>query len=969
MRRLYELSIKKAAYGLSVLLCLMVCLMPVAAQGVRIAGEELRPAATVRQEKIVASKSARQYFLPGMKGYETVRADDRMEFDSEAQAIQAGFRRAVEVAAAPVPPAATTPPKAPPAPAKAAVTASSREQTAAVSSSSAPAAAVPPASPKVSPPAPSSAASGPPARAGAAAPATTGPAAPAAAQRAASAQPAAHPAAATPPAMKPAAAAATSPPPATPPGVARVPAGAAAPATTGPAAPAAAQRAASAQPAAHPAAATPPAMKPAAAAATSSPPATAPGVARVPAGAAAPPAPHPGAVHPAASPTVSPPQSHPAGKDTRYVTIDFDNVDIQVFVKFVSELTGKNFVIDDKVKGKVTVVSPKKIAVDEVYKVFQSVLDIHGFATVPAGDVIKIVPAMDARGKGVETRIDDEVGKPEDRIVTQIISLEYANADEMKKIIEPLVSKNSIVLAYAPTGMLIVTDVLSNIKRLQEIIGALDVAGVGEQISYIPMKYATAADVVKSLTAVFQQHKGIAPIRIVAEERTNAVLLLASEADSTRIKNLIAMMDKGVTKGESLLHIYKLQNATAEDLAKVLMNLPKDAKTGQAGKAVLSKEVQIVADKATNTLIITAERGDYTIIESIIKQLDTPRPMVYIEALIMEVSEGKDFKLGVEWHAVKNFGAGPVAGLGPNGTDASTIGVASFSGGGTSPFPTVDVTTNMATFPASSFAVGVLGAGIKIGDIVFPNVGAVFQAYRGDSDVSVLATPQLLTLDNEDAEINVGKNVPYITRQDTSSTGTQINYSNYEYKDVGIILKVNPHINEDNFVRLKIDQQVTRIDTASSAQFRPTTYKRAAKTAVVVKDGETIVIGGLINDETEVREDKIPLLGDIPLLGWLFKYRYKAKGKSNLFIFITPRIVRNQVDAAAIYKQKSTELGKIEEGVIRMYDPKKDKDKQKTETAGPAAGPPVKATTTTSPATVKTEPGQAGGNNKGGEKP
>ncbi|MCX7634730.1 MAG: hypothetical protein N2Z74_03175, partial [Syntrophales bacterium] len=328
---------------------------------------------------------------------------------------------------------------------------------------------------------------------------------------------------------------------------------------------------------------------------------------------------------------------------------------------------------------------------------------------------------------------------------------------------------------------------------------------------------------------------------------------------------------------------------------------------------------------------VTAERGDYTIIESIIKQLDVPRPMVYIEALIMEVSAGKDLKLGVEWHAVKNFGAGPLEGLGEGGKDANTVGVVSFSGGGTSAFPTVDIMSKTAVFPPSSFAVGVLGAGIKIGDIIFPNVGAVFQAFRGDSDVSVLATPQLLTLDNEEAEINVGKNVPYITRQDTSSTGVAINYSNYEYKDVGIILKVTPHINEDNFVRMKIDQQVTRIDTASSAQFRPTTYKRAAKTAVVVKDGETIVIGGLINDETEVREDKIPLLGDIPLIGWLFKYRYQSKGKSNLFVFITPRIVRNQADAAAIYKKKYEEIGKIEEGVIRMYDPKKTKDKAKPE--------------------------------------
>ncbi|MDI9569445.1 MAG: type II secretion system secretin GspD [Pseudomonadota bacterium] len=911
MRR-RRIFVKNAAYGLSLLLCLLLCAMPATAPGARIAGEETLPAAAPdRQGKIVASKTTRQYFLPGTRGWETVRGEDRIEFASEAQAIQAGFRRAVDEGRT-----------APAAQAASAPSAQAQASQGVAAPASQPAAAAPGIRPAVPPTAPSSGVTTAPVAPPAA------PASPFGALRQASpplplSEPAvpatslpASPRPAAPPVPAPERTIAAAPPPPVAAPSARAQASQGAPV---PSAQAQASQPVGA-PASQPAAAAP-GIRPAAPASQGAP---VPGIRP----AAPPAAPSSGVTTAPAAPPAAPVDAAapPAGKDTRYVTIDFDNVDITVFVKFVSELTGKNFVIDEKVKGKVTVVSPKKIPVDEVFKVFQSVLEIHGFATVPAGDVIKIVPAMEVRGKGVETRIDEEVQRPEDRIVTQIISLEYANADEMKKIIEPLVSKTSIVLAYAPTGMLIVTDVLSNIKRLQEIVAALDVEGVGEQISYIPLKFATAAEVVKSLSAMFQQQKGIAPIRIVAEERTNAVLLLASEADTTRIKNLIAMMDKGVTRGESLLHIYRLQNATAEDLAKVLMNLPKDAKGGQAaGKAVLSKDVQIVADKATNTLIITAERGDYTIIESIVKQLDMPRPMVYIEALIMEVSEGKDFKLGVEWHAVKDFGAGPVAGLGAGGKDANTIGVASFSGGGKSAFPALDAATNMATFPASSFSVGVLGAGINIGGIIFPNIGAVFQAYRGDSDVSVLATPQLLTLDNEDAEINVGKNVPYITRQDTSSTGTQINYSNYEYKDVGIILKVNPHINEDNFIRLKIDQQVTRIDTASSADFRPTTYKRAAKTAVVVKDGETIVIGGLINDETEVREDKIPILGNIPLLGWLFKYRYQAKGKSNLFIFITPRIVRNQADAAAIYKKKSSEIGQIEEGVIRMYDPRKDK--------------------------------------------
>ncbi len=330
------------------------------------------------------------------------------------------------------------------------------------------------------------------------------------------------------------------------------------------------------------------------------------------------------------------------------MTIDFDNVDIQVFIKFVSELTGRNFVIDDKVKGKVTVISPNKISVDEVYKVFESVLEIYGFTTVDAGDVIKVVLAQDARGKNVDLRVKPEAVDPEDKIVTQILSLQHASPDEMKKVLDPLISKNSIILSYAPTGMLIITDVSSNIKRLQGIVTALDVEGVGEVISYIPLQSALATEIVRSLIAVFApQRPGSAPIRIVADERTNSVILLASETNTMSVKQLISLMDKDIPRSGTILHVYRLQNGNAEDMTKVLMNLPRDTKDPKAApvptpttaKAVaLSKDVNVVADKATNTLIITATRDDYKTIEGIIRQLDEPRPMVYIEALIMEVS-------------------------------------------------------------------------------------------------------------------------------------------------------------------------------------------------------------------------------------------------------------------------------------------------------------------------------------------
>ena len=625
-------------------------------------------------------------------------------------------------------------------------------------------------------------------------------------------------------------------------------------------------------------------------------------------------------------PSAAPPSSTPA-QGTRYVTIDFDNVDIQVFIKFVSELTGRNFLIDDKVKGKVTVISPKKIAVDDVYKVFQSVLDIYGFATVPAGDVIKVIPALEARGKNLELFLRPDTAAAEDKIVTQIVSLQHANSDDMKKVLDPLISKTSIILSYPPAGMLIITDVQSNIKRLQEIVTALDTDGIGEVISYIPLRSAYASDIVKSLIAIFPpQRPGVTAIRIVADERTNSVILMASEQQTGHIKKLIGFMDKDIPRTGSSLNVYRLQNGNAEDMVKVLMNIPKETTTArqpaQAGAPpavaktpVLSKDVNVVADKATNTLIITADRDDYKVLEGVIQKLDVPRPMVYIEALIMEVSVTKNFNVGVEWRGLKDIGNANLKNLGPN---ATAVGMAGFTG--TSIIPQINA-QGVPIIPGG-LSLGVIGAAINIGGIAFPNIGAVIQAYKKDSDISILSTPQLLTLNNEDAEINVGKNVPYLTRSDTSvaSPGQTFGQS-FEYKDVGVILKITPNINEDQFVRLKIDQQVTSIADASLSN-TPTTFKRTAKTTVVIKDSETVVIGGMIDDQSSADTIGVPCLGDIPGLGWLFKTAGRSRGKTNLFVFITPRIVRNQAEAAAIYEKKLGEVGNVEEGIIKMNEKK-----------------------------------------------
>ena len=623
------------------------------------------------------------------------------------------------------------------------------------------------------------------------------------------------------------------------------------------------------------------------------------------------------------------------GKLGKYVTIDFDNVDILAFIKFISELTGKNFVVDEAVKGKVSVFSPRKISSDEAYRVFESVLEIHGLTTVPSGDVIKIVPSQQAREKSIETRLRAEGIGPNDRVVTQIVPLKHASPDDMKKVLDPLVSKASVILSYPPTGMLVITDVQSNIKRLVKIVNALDVQGSGEQMHIIPLRHAVASDTAASLNSIFQldqaarRPQATATMRIIADDRTNSLIVLASEVFAARVREFVAILDRNIPQGESKMHVYRLQYANSEDLAKVLMNLPsKDARPAAATPgqpaaipglrskiALLSSDVQIVSDKATNTLIITANKEDWRILEEVIRKVDVARSMVYIEALIMEVDVNKNFQLGVEWRFVKDLGA-------LSGFDTGrTAGIAGSGGGGTAGAYNLFPGTSTAPAFPGGFSLGVLTAGITLGGITFPNIGAVLNAVQQDSSVHILSNPQLLTSDNEEATISVGKNIPYITRAERSQTN--VDYTTYEYRDVGVILTITPSINTERFVRLKVNQEVSTIVQEESTQGLPTTLKRTAKTTIMIRDNQTIVIGGLMGDSSTSSNYQVPLLGDIPLLGWLFKTKGQRREKMNLFIFITPHIIETVAEAEAVKEIKREQIESFEGGVIKSYGPQK----------------------------------------------
>ena len=603
----------------------------------------------------------------------------------------------------------------------------------------------------------------------------------------------------------------------------------------------------------------------------------------------------------------------PAKKEdsNRYVAIDFNNVDINVFIKFISELTSKNFIVDQRVKGKVTIISPAKISVKEAYKVFESVLEVHGFTTVQAGDVIKIVPSPDARSMNVETWLKKEARSPEDKVVTQLIPLKYADPEEIKRLFAPLISKNSVILSYPPTNMLIVTDIYSNIQRLIRILDAIDVTGMGQEISVIPLHYAFAGDFIKILDPIFQakpRAKTTDPesgVKFVADERTNTIIVLASEVETERIKKLIELLDMETPRGQEKIRVYYLQNAKAEDLAKVLQELPtKKGGTPEAQKApLISEKVKITADKATNSLIITGEKDDYQILEDIIKQLDIPRAMVYIESLIMEVNVEKDFNLGVQWIAGGKTDLGNKEGA--------------FGGGFR---PSVPIfSPPITSLPApEGFSLGIFSESVTIGNITFPNLGAIVQAYKKDKDVHILSTPQILTTDNEEAKITVGKNVPFQTR--SAAENAAETYSSYEYKDVGITLKITPRISKDRLVQLTISQEVTKLDElATTSSDRPTTLKRTIDTTVIVQDKNTVVVGGLIDDSFTKTEYKTPCLGDVPGFGMLFRSTSKAGDKTNLFVFLTPHVIENPAEANDIYKDKKQEIDTVKEGKIKLY--------------------------------------------------
>lgn len=599
-------------------------------------------------------------------------------------------------------------------------------------------------------------------------------------------------------------------------------------------------------------------------------------------------------------------------EEGKQVTMDFRDVEIGTLVKFIGELTGKNFIVDERVKGRVTVISPTKISVPEAYKVFESILEVHGFATVPSGKVIKVLPATEARGKSITTKVGTEVLPSADTMITQIIPIRYASVGDVKTLFTPLVSKESLLVAYQPTNTLIVTDALSNINRLLKILKEVDVPGYSFDLAVIPLQYAAAEAVSRELKTLFEGKAasgGAAPrpkgeeadvgvregFKIIPDERTNSLIVLATAQSIEMIKGIVEKLDQEVPRGKGNIHVYYLQNAVAEDLAKILTGVAKEAGDTKGGAtaakaplAFLGDKISILADKTTNSLIISASPQDYAVVEEVIKKLDIARAQVYVEALIAEVTLEKVTQLGVEWNMT------------------TTSSSNSYKPYGQSNFGMLDALEKGAL---NGLILGVSkGLITTSGGGSFADLKALLNFYGADTDVNVLSAPKLLTTDNEEAQIVVGEERPFLKSAQTSldtTTPTQVQLQTWDYKDVGITMKITPHISKGKLLRLNIFTEITAFEgDVQGLTGAAITTKRQATTSVVVEDGSTVVIAGLIRDDKNASINKIPILGDIPLLGWLFKNRSQTKTKTNLLIFITPHIVTSAEDLRKLSEEE-----------------------------------------------------------------
>jgi general secretion pathway protein D len=610
--------------------------------------------------------------------------------------------------------------------------------------------------------------------------------------------------------------------------------------------------------------------------------------------------------------------------DEATVALNFQDVELPVLAKFVSEVTGRNFIVDDRVRGKVTIISPTRITPDEAYVVFQSVLQVKGFTTVPSGSFVKIVPSRDARETTVPTG-----GQAGDQVVTRILPLEHAEAQNLVPVLQPLVSKDGLLTAYPATNSLVVVDAGANVERLAALLRQLDAEPAAGTLVVVPLRYAPADDVAKRLRETLGTDAAGHGLRVVGDIRTNSVVLSGPADDVRRARSVATRLDQQLPPGTSRVNVVRLKYADADGLARVLARLvglpvesppparphgsslmraearrsrgaemgydggigePPPAVTPVAATAEpataaipLEAPVRITADPASNALIVSATPEDWATLRGVIEQLDVRRRQVFVEAIILEATIERSRALGVEFQGGTSIG-------GERGLAQVNLGTLAGAAADPTSLP------GLVLAAASNKTVR-LPNGNEV-----PAHTVLLTALEQDSDVNVLSAPNLVTTDNEEAEIVVGRNVPFVASRATSATNLENLFTTIERHDVGITLRLTPQITADDWVHLTLFEEVSDIDPTRAAGdpnlVGPTTTVRSASTAVAARDGQTVVIGGLLSDTIRHTTRAVPYLGKVPVLGVLFRRNDDERVKTNLLVFLTPHVIASDKQMA-----------------------------------------------------------------------
>lgn len=589
-------------------------------------------------------------------------------------------------------------------------------------------------------------------------------------------------------------------------------------------------------------------------------------------------------------------------------TVNLKDTDIQEFIEFVSDVTGTTIVIDPSVKGKVKVVSSKPVSKAELYDLFLSILDVHGYTAVRSGGVVRVIPNKNARSAPVDVISGTSIIN--DEYVTQVIRLENVSAAKLIPVLRPLVPQQAHMAAYAPSNAIIISDVRANINRISEIIDRMDESAVKET-EIIQLRYGVATDVVEMLKALEKSRAGEGAdandeATLVADKRTNSVIVTADEVSIERINGLIDYLDIPLEQsGNVRVRYLEYADATevAEVLTRVMQNLARldDESRGQSRSANAAKST-IEADASTNSLIMTADTDEMAALESVIGRLDIRRAQVLVEAIIveMEIVEGRE--LGLQWLFANDSGvygssistssaqqarnAGIAQALLPEDSSSTDIGVRDLAGA-------------LAQVPGSTFGWGVVDEGLTMTTIL--------NALQSQGNANILSTPSVIALDNEEAFITVGQQVPFVTGSYTntgSSNGVANPFQTIQRENVGVTLQVTPQINEGDSVVMDIVQEVSSISQQVLSASDVITNERKIETKVMAQDGDIVVLGGLVKDDIQDSRQGVPVLSGIPVIGRLFRNDVVSVTKSNLLVFIRSTIIRDDEDLRGATAEK-----------------------------------------------------------------